>query len=62
MEEALDLSFDRLRMMMMISKHDMTYNVTQENWVTLQLNGTHHHLMYADYNVGNKNVNAIKKE
>jgi len=40
----------------------MTYNVAQENWVTLQLNGTHRHLVYADCNAGNKNVNAMKKE
>jgi len=49
--------------LLLISKHDMTYNVAQENWVTLQLNGTHRHrhIVYADCNVGNKNVNAITK-
>jgi hypothetical protein len=40
----------------------MTYNVAHANWVTLQLNGTHRHLLYADDNLGSKNVNAVKKE
>jgi hypothetical protein len=40
----------------------MTYNAAQENLLTLQLNGTHCHLVYADYNLGSKNVYAVKKE